>query len=288
MAPASDPDVGAYLERLRLDAEAPSADALRRLHRAQVEQVPYETLWIHMGDLWSVDLNESFQRVARRQRGGYCYHVNGALSRLLQALGYRVTLHVGGVHGPEGPTPDVMTNHLVLLVHDVPSTENPTGVWYLDAGLGDALHDPLPLSPGRSRQGPFEFGLERSDTAFADWQFHHRTGGSFTGMVFSAEPTTIDAFALRNTHLSTSPDSGFVKTVTVQRREAGGVDILRGQVLTRVGGESSDSRTLESRSEWFDALTEVFHVPLEDVTAEQRDRLWRQVERTHQAWLASR
>ena len=88
--------------------------------------------------------------------------------------------------------------------------------------------------PGTYRQGPFEFALDRSDVSFADWQFHHHSLGSFTGMVFSARPTTIDVFAPRNVHLSTSPESGFVKTLTAQRRDADGIDILRGQVLTRV------------------------------------------------------
>ena len=35
----------AYLDRLGLEAEPPSANGLRRLHRRHVEEVPYETLW---------------------------------------------------------------------------------------------------------------------------------------------------------------------------------------------------------------------------------------------------
>src|SRR5215210_3583826 len=104
----------AYLERLGLEAEAPSVEALFRIHRAQVERVPYETLWIHLGETWGVDLSESTQRVATTRRGGYCFHLNGALSELLLALGYDVTRHVGGVHGPPGPSEQEMTNHLVL------------------------------------------------------------------------------------------------------------------------------------------------------------------------------
>src|SRR6185437_6116976 len=35
----------AYLARLGLEAEPPSVEALRWLHRRQVERVPYETMW---------------------------------------------------------------------------------------------------------------------------------------------------------------------------------------------------------------------------------------------------
>jgi len=279
--------VDSYLERLQVDREPPSPTALSRLHRAQVEHVPYETAWIHMGHLWTVDQQESFRRVAAHRRGGYCFHLNGAFAVLLRALGYNVTLHVGGVHGPDGPQEDSMTNHLVLTVSDLPDDSNPTGSWYVDAGLGDALYDVLPLTEGEHRQQPHTYALTRSDGAVGDWHFRHDPTGSFSGMVFRAQPTKIDAFASRNTYLSTSPESGFVKTMTTQRRDATGVDILRGKVLSRVDGNESEARTLATRSDWFDGFREVFDMPLDDVGSDDRDRLWERVSATHEAWVAS-
>ena len=107
----------AYLYRLDLDAEPPSVDALQRLHRGHVEKVPYETLWIHEGDTWGIDPADSAARIALQGRGGYCFHLNGAFSELLRSLGYAVTRHVGGVHGPAGPDEGPLGNHLVLWVH---------------------------------------------------------------------------------------------------------------------------------------------------------------------------
>ncbi|HET8595363.1 MAG TPA: arylamine N-acetyltransferase, partial [Intrasporangium sp.] len=95
-------------------------------------------------------------RIALHGRGGYCYHLNGAMGLLLSSLGYSVCGHVGGVHGPEGPNPGAMGNHLVLTVVLPPSDDNPGGVWYVDGGLGDALRAvaarrgsprPAPLPP---------------------------------------------------------------------------------------------------------------------------------------------
>src|SRR5437868_5974035 len=80
----------AYLDRLGLDVEPPSVDALFQVHRAHVERVAYETLWIHLGEGWSVDPADSVERVARGRRGGYCFHLNGAMSELLRGLGYDV------------------------------------------------------------------------------------------------------------------------------------------------------------------------------------------------------
>src|ERR1700730_4344937 len=132
----------AYLRRLGLDAEPPSVDALHRLHRRQGERVPYETLWIHAGESWGIEPLDSVVRIALHGRGGYCYHLNGALGALLRSLGYAVSGHVGGVHGPNGPDADSLGNHLVLTVSGLPTGDNPSGIWYVDAGLGDALYEP--------------------------------------------------------------------------------------------------------------------------------------------------
>lgn len=286
-----DDDVDAYLARLGLEREPPSVDALAAVHRRLVERVPYETTWIHLGERWDVDRRASLRRIAREQRGGYCFHLNGALSLVLEALGYDVTLHVGGVHGPEGPTADAMTNHLVLVVHGLPTDASPDGHWYLDAGLGDALHAPLPLVAGTHEQAPFAFaldGLDEGDAHGADWHLRHHELGSFTGMAFSSRPTTIDAFAERNVGLSTSPESGFVRTVTAQRRDAHGVDVVRGQVLKHVGATVGDEQVLATRTEWFDALGDLFGLTYPGVADEQLDALWARVHATHEAWLASR
>jgi N-hydroxyarylamine O-acetyltransferase len=276
----------AYLVRLGLAAEPPSADALVRLHRAQTERVAYETLWIHLGERWGIEPAESAARVATRRRGGYCYHLNGAFSVLLEALGYEVVRHVGGVHGPDGAADDAMTNHLVLTVHGLPSSANPRGDWYVDVGLGDAMHEPLPLVADRYRQGPFELVLEETPGGVGDWHLTHDPAGSFTGMSWRAAPTGMHAFADRHEWLSSSPESGFVRVLTAQRRDAGGVDILRGLRLTRVGNHAAET-TLASRAELVEALGDVFGLDVGHVDRGAWDGLWARVEAAHLAWVST-
>ncbi|MFL6204349.1 MAG: arylamine N-acetyltransferase family protein [Acidimicrobiales bacterium] len=282
----ADEDRDAYLRRLGLDAEPPSADALIRLHRAQVERVPYETLWIHTGQRWGVGLDESVERIARRRRGGYCFHLNGAFSVLLEALGYRVARHVGGVHGPVPATEDEMANHLVLTVTGLPSEECPDGTWYVDAGLGDALHEPVPLAVGPFEQPPYTMRLDRIPGEVGDWHLTHDPSGGFAGMAWRSSSTTMDAFAAKHEWLSTAPESGFVRVLTVQRRDAAGVDVLRGCVLQRIGSGAAQA-DLTTGQELEDALTDLFGMDLADIEAATLAGLWDRMEREHERWVAA-
>jgi N-hydroxyarylamine O-acetyltransferase len=275
----------AYLARLGLEVEPPSAEALSRLHRAHTEHVPYETMWIHSGDHWDIDPIGSATRVALEQRGGYCFQLNGAFSELLASLDYRVTRHVGGVHGPDGPSADALTNHLVLTVSDLPSDDNPSGEWYVDVGLGDALHDTVPLAESMFTQGPFTLSIERTDDGVGDWHLTHDPLGTFPGMSWRSLPATIDEFADRHVVLSTSPDSGFVRIASAQRRDAEGVDIMRGLFLSRVGRGGAPPRALTERDDWFGALADVFDLPLDHVDAAALDVLWARVRTAHDAFL---
>ena len=272
-----------YLRRLGLQRETPSADALRRLHRAHVELVPYETVWIHTGERYSCSGAESLARLARTSRGGYCFHLNGGFSELLRALGYDVVRHVGGVHGPDGPSEEAMANHLVLTAHGLPSPDNEGGDWYVDVGLGDALYDPLPLRSGTYRQPPFQLELSETPGGIGDWHLTHDPAGSFPGMAWRSAPAELAAFEATNTKLSTSPESGFVKVLSVQRRHADGVDILRGLVLSRVGAGAYE-RTLDSAADLKAVLADVFAFDLDDFDDTVLDALWDRTHAAHVAW----
>jgi N-hydroxyarylamine O-acetyltransferase len=247
--------------------------------------VAYEAIEIQLARPTTVDPHEAAERIVRRHRGGYCYHLNGAFSLLLEALGYDVVWHRAGVenHGdPRPPGPD-RANHLALTVHGLEG-----GDWLVDVGLGDGPHIPLPLREGEYVQGPFRYRLRRSQVEPGGWRFDHDPAGSFAGMDFRAGRATVADFGERHAFLSTSPESGFVRTCAVYRRDAGGVDSLKGCVLRREGDGDGASRTIDTQEEWFDVLERVFGLPLHDVDAPARGALWRRVRGAHEAWLTRR
>ncbi|MFI9553787.1 arylamine N-acetyltransferase [Nonomuraea endophytica] len=273
-------NVAAYLSRIgRPDLNAPpSADNLRELHIAHIERVSYEALQIWLGRPTTVDPLESANRIIGG-RGGYCYHLNGAFSLLATALGYEVTKHLAGAQQDAATGPHLAGNHLVLTVR------LPDGEWLVDLGLGDAIREPLPLVAGTYRQGPFEYGLRPSEIAPGGWRFDHDPLGSFIGMDFGPAPAQMSDFADKHRELTTSPESGFVRIAVVQRRDAGGVDTMRGLVLTRIGDRSLRT-TITTQADYFAALADVFGLPMADVSAREREKLWRRLHEAQERWLS--
>ncbi|MFI6320235.1 arylamine N-acetyltransferase [Nonomuraea sp. NPDC050556] len=276
-------DPSAYLRRLgRGDLIGAPADleTLTALHSAHMERVAYETLEIWLDRPTTVDPLESAARIVGG-RGGYCYHLNGAFGELLRTLGYEVRRHVGGIQPRDGE-PEITGNHVVLTVHGLGDSG-----WLVDMGMGDGPHRPLPLVEGVYEQGPFTYGLRPSEIAPGGWRFDHDPSGSFPGMDFGPAEADMTAFIDMHEYLSTSPESGFVKhAAVVGRVDSAGVDVLRGLSLTRIG-LGRRSTTLETADDYFAALADVFWLTLDDVTTQERERLWARLVRAHERWLAA-
>ncbi|MGQ0839251.1 arylamine N-acetyltransferase family protein [Actinokineospora sp.] len=285
--PLDEPLRDAYLARLGWRSPPPpTLESLRALHRAQIECIPYEVVWLALGETRTIEPLDSVRHIAAG-RGGYCYHLNGALGILLDWLGFDVHWRVGGVQGTSEQEPaSAVGNHLVLEVHGLPTEESPGGRWFVDSGLGDGLHEPAPLVEAVFAQGPFTFALRPSATSPRGWRFDHDAAGSFFGMDFAVGDAAVADFEDRHHTLTTSPDSGFVRVVTLARRDAGAVEILRGLVLKRLDATGRHTVDLTTRADYFAALADIFRLPLSDVDTDRRAGLWARLQSDHERHLA--
>lgn len=270
-----------YLSLLGVPRRAPSAAYLRELHQAQVTRVPYTNVEIMLGRPGTVSADEALRRVTGGV-GGYCFHLNAAFAELLRALGFTVTLHRGYVIAALDEA-DAALNHLALVVHDLPEPANPGGRWLADAGLGDALFDPLPLVDGEHVQGPFAYALTSSPRPEAGWRLLHDPVGSFAACDIAAAPALLGDFAAAHEHLSTSAESPFTRLLTAQRRTAAGVDVLRGCLLLTIDAAGRREEHLSTRERWREALAELF-----GLTGDGLDELWPGAVAAHEEWARRR
>jgi N-hydroxyarylamine O-acetyltransferase len=135
-------DVKRYLKRLNLEGSiVPDLENLRKLQRAHMLNVPFENIDVHYGIPVEYSLESFYRKIVVRNRGGYCYELNGLFHCLLTSLGYDAALVSGLVVGKK----DFVTEfeHVAILV-DVEDRK-----WLVDVGFGDGPLTPLLLAPGR-------------------------------------------------------------------------------------------------------------------------------------------
>ena len=90
-------DLDAYLARIGHARVAPSADALRSLHRAHVLAIPFENIDVILGTHPGIGLDAIQAKLVGRQRGGYCYEHALLFGAALEQLGFDVVRRVGRV-----------------------------------------------------------------------------------------------------------------------------------------------------------------------------------------------
>jgi len=87
------------------------------LHLAHLLSAPFENLSIHWHEPIVLTDEALFQKIVLRQRGGFCYELNGLFASLLRTLGFQVEMLSAGVmnkRGEFGPEFDHMTLMVTL------------------------------------------------------------------------------------------------------------------------------------------------------------------------------
>ncbi|GAB3221666.1 arylamine N-acetyltransferase [Glycomyces halotolerans] len=270
--------LASYLERIGLaEPRRPTLGALFDVHRAHVDSVPYENLEIQLGR--PVRLSEAalFEKIVAGRRGGYCFEQNHVLALALEAMGFTVRRVLGAV-ARETEGDGNWYNHMPLIV------SLPEGEYLADAGLGVGFRDPLPMREGSHRVGKFNFGMWNVEADL--WRCSIDPRIQDLSFDFTLERRRIEEFAPKCRELSTSPESPFVKTLTVQRPGAETVHLLRGRTLSVHDPTLREGRTasvIANREDFGELLTGFFGLGLD---AGEIDRLWDKALEQHERRLA--
>ncbi|MET7644808.1 arylamine N-acetyltransferase [Streptomyces sp. NPDC005426] len=257
----------AYLERIGAVRPArPDAAALRELQLRHLVSVPFENLSIHLGEDIVLEERALLDKVVAARRGGFCYELNGAFAVLLRALGFRVTLLQGRVHGDEGRL-GIPYDHLALRVE----TDDGTGPWLADVGFGDHAQHPLALddrTDQRDPRGTFRIGRAAAE----DGEDHGDLDVLRDGVPqfrLDQRPRALADFRGGAWYHRTSPESGFTRSPVCSRFTTTGRITLKGhKLLTTVGTERHETR-LESDEEVLAAYREHFGVRLDRLPDER-------------------
>lgn len=225
-------------------------ETLRALMRCQLFSVPFENLDVQAGKVVSMVPEEIVEKVIYRQRGGYCYEVNGVFAMALQALGFRFQLVAARpmfypVRRPK--------THMAIVVHLEQQA------WLCDLGFGSyGIRAPLALNRLDTEtmqdhdcfmlrtQGEHEFLVQaRVDEG---WQ---------NQFAFDLHPWEWIDFYPANFMNSTHPEAIFVQRLLVVLHQPAGRVILFGDTLKTITDGVVTKRIIP-KSERSDTLKTLF------------------------------
>lgn len=280
-------EIKAYLRRIGIsEVQPPTKEYLFSLHQAHVRTLTWQTVDIFARKPASIGFEQSVQLVLHG-RSGYCFHLNGAFSALLHSLGYHVNLHRAGVQ-PLGAEPRVNSFHLGLSVNfrdDLYAEER----WIVDVGLGDMPYEPIPLRHGLYDQGPLSYKVTASSVVTNGWRLEHDPNASFVGVDIDAEVLEgLEEFIPKHDFYSRSPESLWFHIFLIIQRDADESNELRGCVWSKHDKNGLTKIEVESKSQWFDILGDVFGEHLVNYSRLERDDLWKRVEAAHLEWKAAK
>lgn len=257
-------EIDGYLARIGYGgSDEPTAETLRRLHRAHMLTVPFENLDILLGLPIVLSLPLLYDKIVRRRRGGFCYELNGLFGWLLEQLGFPVVMLSARVF--EHAEPGQEFDHLVLLI-GLPEP------MIADVGFGDSFLEPLRLEVGREDlQHGTSYRLTGSDPEIvlqrrreSDWEPQY---------VFSMTPRQFPEFGPMCQYHQTSPLSSFTrKSVCSLATPDGRITLSDNRLITTIDGHREERR-ISGAQECRKLLVAHFGIDLGDGV--QVDRLLR-------------
>jgi N-hydroxyarylamine O-acetyltransferase len=259
LASAAGIDLAAYLRHIGLPARraTPTVAALRRLHRAHVDAIPFNSVSTALGRVPALDLPTLERRMVAERRGGYCLEHVTLFAAVLDALGFGAEVRLCIVGEPEEARPPT---HLTVLARPVDDERR----WMADVGFGVGVLGPVPvpLSPGTGepvRNGGWE---HRADlTADGRIVLLERGAEGWEALHAMADEDADDAeVAEANRWVALQPRSPFAGRLIAMRTT---VDRRERLVGRRVNVSTADGRELVEElttSEALDALERRFGV----------------------------
>ncbi|KAK7416782.1 hypothetical protein QQX98_004975 [Neonectria punicea] len=253
-------------------------ELLAELQQRQIERVPFENLSLLYSTkrLLSLDLNELFQKIVVRGRGGYCLENNNFFGAVLRCLGSDSIYAAGRVKQPTtGKAGWIGWSHLVNLV----KIDN---IRYLvDVGHGSACPTrPVPLGGVvvariASQQFKAEFTQlpQHSDPAQRLWVYSHRNCQDLQWVeayCFTETEYFSTDFDSMNLYPMTSPRSFVTQNVLAQRflmddggkHLAGFVALYGNRIKRSLWGKEEVLRTFRNEDERIEAVNRWFRIRL--------------------------
>lgn len=209
--------IDGYLERIDLPLiPSNDPDSLLLLQTNHIRHVPFENLDIIAGKgPLSLDIDDLWDKIVRRKRGGICFEQNILFAYVLERLGFSVRRMAG--HHPLYGTNEF--DHMFLLV-DFPKRNE---TWISDVGFGYNNFAPVKFEQGRWQSDLRDMlRIDCMGGEVYDLVRRNSLGEEDVMYEFNMRVHDDAAYQKRCDYFSTSPDSFFNQGPIVSIDSIGG------------------------------------------------------------------
>ncbi|KYO37883.1 arylamine N-acetyltransferase, pineal gland isozyme NAT-3 [Alligator mississippiensis] len=237
-----------YFTRISYKGPSENLDleTLTAIFQHHIRAVPFENLSIHCGETIALELEPVYNKIVRRNRGGWCLESNQLLFWVLKTLGFNVTLLGGKAYDPDDKAYADHPNHLLLKVALADKS------YILDGGFGAVcqMWEPMELISGKEQSqtpGTFRFLEEKGTwhlekrkrqayfTSHSHSKVHLLQTNDYRKVyIFTLEPREIEDFRALNVECQTSPDFVLVRKSICSLQTASGMRSLIGWRYTEI------------------------------------------------------
>ena len=249
------PDVNAYLERLNISkgdvCDEAYLDALVTAHQCEI---PFENMDVMKKRTISLAVDDLFDKIIRRKRGGYCFELNSLFCHLLNALGFEAHGCRSRILRGKDYLPPVLHRGNLVYLDD--------GVYYCDVGYGG----PQPGASVKIEDGYEKniagrtFRMKKADEYW--WNLCRRLADEWEEvMQFTVMNQAEVDFVPINFYCSTHPDSVFVQRYMLNRRlKNGSISLIEDLFAKTVDGVHTEEK-VTSRERFCQLVETEFGIP---------------------------
>ena len=221
-------DLQQYLKRIKFEGEIQlNLEGIKKLMQSQIFSVPFENIDVQAGKAISLIGDDIVNQIVTKNRGGYCYQINGIFSLMLQEIG--LPHYYIAVRPLVNPDPNAKT-HLAIIA----TIENEE--YLIDLGFGgNSIREPLKLSEiGTEIQHDWDtFSLVKTDEN--EFLLQILIGKEWTNLYsFDLTPQRWIDFKPANYYNYSNPDSVFTQKLIVVLQNPSGKKILSKNSLKSV------------------------------------------------------
>ncbi len=246
------------------DLELPNSrdmDFLQQLQSKHIARYSFNSLAVVLGQDISLDIQDIFNKIVGKRRGGYCFEHNKLVLAVLQELGFEVRLLMAKVIYNRDI--DVARTHRITLL-------SLGGEDYIvDAGFGHfGARFPVKLELGLEQdQGDACYRIVTNSKGEYCYQVY-KDDAFFTLYTFNLHHYTEAECLPAHYYSHKSPDAAFVNNLVVCRKFYNNIISLRNNELLRISREETQTQVITHVEQLYAVLIEDFELDLDFAIAE--------------------